>query len=461
MALQFDPTPYLAAFKAKQEQTPTGAQIGQQIGQSIGDIGNTLMDVQNQGRNRQLQNLQMALQAGGQGYDPNAWLSYLNGPTSSQSPSQPSPGTMTQPQPFHGQTPQMPWPSQPSQPGMGQMASAGASGMGTPPTPQPSPTPGGSPAPITKNPIIDAWNRSRGQGMPSAPQGPQGLFAKKPFDINQVLTQLQGGDASALSNLNDKQMKQLEATPAYIQMKKKEGAMPVDEAAALLNLDDKHAEKLKKVYGNGLIPQDKWIMLSSGVKMDATMGTRNDQFNQKEWDKIVEKHNPDVATQRSSIGISARLINSADRALETLNDRSHPLTYQDLGNVQQDIASIYQNGSPTDSAMKHNEYNTIFGAMQKTLQSLSGNPQDAVPEAIRKQLIDRLNLLKGTSYNVINRDMDTVETSQRRIIANRSDEWKGMREKWKNQSGVNSSGNKTGAATHRWNPQTGQVEAIQ
>lgn len=418
MTLQFDPSPYLAAFRLQQQQeqqtNQNYAQGMEGIGQGIG----ALAKIPEQQRLQRKDELSV--------YDPTmtdeanaARSAYLKtGQLPQSQPSQPPQSMFADP-------------SNPSPTTSPQMASAGMpdTGWGQQSDPSSMP-PMSSPTPMpqnqTESPIVAAHKQhlaSRQGG------GFSNLFEKKPFDVNATLSQLKGGDSSSLANLNPSQMKALEASPDYIHMKKKEGSVTVHQATALMpGLNEK---KLMEAYPDGIIPQDHFALLTGGGKLEATMGTRNDQFDQKEWDKIVEKHNPDVASQRSSIGISTRLINSADRALETLNDRTRPLTYQDLGNVQQDVASIYQNGSPTDSAMKHNEYNTIYSGLAKTLQILSGKPQDAVPDEIRQQLIDRLNLLKGTSYDVINRDFDTVETGQRRIIDTRKDEWQGIRNKWK------------------------------
>lgn len=402
MSLNFDPSSYLAAFKVGQENQQQNRQNNQQLySDTMGGL-ESLAKIPEQKKAERYKQLAA--------YDPSLtdaanaarteWLATGKLPLASNSPSQQNPQQNSGIPGLSSPPPQMASAGMPDT-GWGQTQQPSA--MPLTPMPQASPMP--QPQQMLTSPIVAAHKEHLARNGKGQPQGMQSLFQRQPVDYGDpTVNKLYAGKSKD-------QIGQIEKVREFNQRQ--------DE--------NKTRQQEMSDYRNQMLDMKK-------MNLNQTMGTRDDQFNQKEWDKIMEKHNPDAATPRSSIGISTRLINSADRALETLKDTSHPLTYQDLGNVQQDIASIYQNGSPTDSAMKHNEYSTIYSNLGKTLQSLTGNPQDAVPDGIRKQLIDRLELLKGTSYDVINRDLDTVETGQRRVISNRSDEWKGVRDKWKKPS---------------------------
>lgn len=390
MTLQFDPEIYLSAFRQQQQQDQQNNQSYVEGMQGIGQGIGTLAKIPEQEKADRLNELTLGTKFSDSGIDPASALNYYR---TGQFP-------QANPQPMFANPNPSPQMASAGMPDTGWSQESQPSSM----PPMPSPTP--MPQDQSKSPLIDAWNQHPDLSSFKPKQtGFSSLFQKP--DVSNVKF----------------------GSPEYYALGSKQQDMVKDVSTFNQKEDD------KKLQRETLSAYQQAMLDAHKSNADFTHGEKAEQFNQKEWDKIVEKHNPDVATQRSSIGISTRLINSADRALETLNDRSHPLTYQDLGNVQQDIASIYQNGSPTDSAMKHNEYNTIYSGLAKTLQSLTGNPQEAVPEGIRKQLIDRLNLLKGTSYDVINRDLDTVETGQRRVIDNRKDEWQGIRNKWKKPQG--------------------------
>lgn len=155
------------------------------------------------------------------------------------------------------------------------------------------------------------------------------------------------------------------------------------------------------------------------------LSTRQDQFDQKEWDKIVKDTNPLTANTRTTLGMASKANFQADRALVTL---SKPVvTNQEAGNVMADIAAIYQGGSPTQYGMSHQEYATLYGKVQGALQAVTGNPTDALPDAIKKRLVGVLHDMKGTNSLVLKQQLDFTEKAKRKIIQKFPDEWKDIR----------------------------------
>ncbi len=160
---------------------------------------------------------------------------------------------------------------------------------------------------------------------------------------------------------------------------------------------------------------------------DLTLGTRNDQFNAREWDKIVKDADPLNTNSRSSLGLAARANLQADTALKTL---AHPMvTNQEAGNVMADMASIYQRGSATQYGMSHQAYNTLYGKIQNVLQEISGNPRDALPDAVKQRLISVLGDLKAVNGGVISQQLDLIERSKGKIIngGGYQEDWKNLR----------------------------------
>lgn len=157
-----------------------------------------------------------------------------------------------------------------------------------------------------------------------------------------------------------------------------------------------------------------------------SLGERRDQFNQKEFDKIIQDNNPNNAGSRTAIGMIGRANLNADRAMVTLTKPT--VTMQEAGNVMADIAGIYQGGSPTQFGMSHQQYDTLYGKAQAALQSLSGNPQDAVPEPIKQRLLNVLKDMKDTNRNILKDNLDLTEVSKKKILSNFPDEWKAFRQ---------------------------------
>lgn len=187
-----------------------------------------------------------------------------------------------------------------------------------------------------------------------------------------------------------------------------------------------------------------------------TLGEKDSQFNQKEFDKIISDNNPNNAQSRTSIGMIGRANLNADRALTTLMKPT--VTKQEAGNVMADIAGIYQGGSPTTLGMKEQEYNTVYGSLKNTLQSLTGKPQDALPDDIKARLIATLRDMKATNAAIIKRNLDTTAAAKGRILKHFPDEWKAFREQVEGGSAPADSAPTTGGANAQSGPYGPEVE---
>lgn len=156
------------------------------------------------------------------------------------------------------------------------------------------------------------------------------------------------------------------------------------------------------------------------------LGEKTDQFNQREWDKILKENDPNVATSRSAIGMIGKSNINANRAITTL---SKPMvTNQEAGNAMADLAAIYQGGSPTQFGMSHQQYSTIYGKVKDLLQTVTGKPQDALPDAIKKRLLSVLSDMKADNTKILKHQLDQVEKSKSKIIKAFPEDWKGFRQ---------------------------------
>lgn len=223
----------------------------------------------------------------------------------------------------------------------------------------------------------------------------------------------------------------------------------------------KDPAKIKAAFPLG-IPQSVLTELNNAEKLNVSTGEKQDQFYQREWDKVVKDTDPLTASSRSGLGMATKADFQANRALLTL---SKPMvTNQEAGNAMADIASIYQTGNPTEYGMSHQGYNTLYGKIQGAIQGLTGNPQDAVPDPIKQRLIGVLTEMKDTNKAVMKQNLDHYERAQPKLIQRYQDEWKGIRQNL--EGGVaggpdqGTSSTTSGGITHRWNPATGKVEAV-
>lgn len=161
-------------------------------------------------------------------------------------------------------------------------------------------------------------------------------------------------------------------------------------------------------------------------KSELEVGLKEQQFYQKEWDKLLKESDPLSASNRNPLGLATRATFQANRALKTL---SNPVVAnQEAGNAMADIAAIYQGGSPTQFGMSHQQYETLYGKAQGLIQSISGKPQDALPDPIKNRLIGVLQDMKRTNSALLKQRLDMTEHSKKSVISHFPDEWKEYRQ---------------------------------
>lgn len=167
---------------------------------------------------------------------------------------------------------------------------------------------------------------------------------------------------------------------------------------------------------------------------------KQQQFNQREWDKLVKEVNPLTTSGRNPLGMAMKANYNANRALSTL---SNPMvTNQEAGNVMADIASIYQNGSPTQFGMSEQAYHTLYAKIQGMKQYFTGKPTDALTPQVKDRLLNVLYDMKRTNFDVLKQNLAYTEKAKAKLIKAFPDEWKDMKETLMSDgySGLNDSG---------------------
>ena len=184
--------------------------------------------------------------------------------------------------------------------------------------------------------------------------------------------------------------------------------------------------------------------------------TTDDEYLDKEYGKIDKITNPDIATNRSPLGMAGRANMSANRALMTLNNPM--VTNQEAGNVMADIAGIYQNGSPTEFGMSEQGYKTVYAQAQGALQYFTGNPQDAVKPEIKQRLKDVLNGMKKTNKSIIKENLNALEVSHRTAIQKDPERWSDYRKTIESMGDSGDSSNDASTITKMTGTSSGNVD---
>lgn len=196
-----------------------------------------------------------------------------------------------------------------------------------------------------------------------------------------------------------------------IDIKKFNAMKTLDPMAPAGVMTYQEGEKKGTVPGNTKLFQEPTLNL----------GERQDQFWQRQWTDLINKNDPTTTTSRGVLGIVGRANLQADRAIATL---SKPIvTKQEAGNVMADIAGIYQGGAPTQFGMQEQGYHTLYGNLQSALQSITGNPQDVLPQDIKAQLMAVLTDMKQINSGIIGDRVNLLEKTQPNVIKHFPQEW--------------------------------------
>lgn len=203
----------------------------------------------------------------------------------------------------------------------------------------------------------------------------------------------------------------------------------VDQAASLVTPNGEAPEATKQrlmtLYPGGRVPKDFAHVAATNNRMELTTGVRQDQFDQKQWEEINKRTNPNIATKGSLLGTAGTVNARADRALQTLNSKQ--VTNQMLAGVAADIAGILKGGTPDQQAEKEQGYGSLYGDIIKAESYLSGVPKDAVADPkLIEHLRDRVNELKKVDNKIIQDNLTSAENVFGPTI-NRSDK---SRQQW-------------------------------
>lgn len=157
------------------------------------------------------------------------------------------------------------------------------------------------------------------------------------------------------------------------------------------------------------------------ARTDATGGRGDEKFSQGEWDKILQKTDPNVAPRGSLLGIAGQNNARADRALTNLNDPK--MVVQQLDAVTTDIAGIMQGGSPHEAGIAGQNFRTVLSNWAAIKQVLTSNPQAINNPEIVAKLKQITNDIKRVDNKIISDNLRSAEVVFRPIIARDPQRW--------------------------------------
>jgi hypothetical protein len=176
---------------------------------------------------------------------------------------------------------------------------------------------------------------------------------------------------------------------------------------------------LKKFVPGGKEPVDPTVKLHQ----------HDEDINRKEWRALNDHIDGAFKTRSGGLGSLITSIYRADRAFNTLKAHG-TLTAQDLANVSQDIAGIYQGGAPTVISAKDNSYETLFTHLADVVRRYTGvilSPGASVDET-KQKLLQVISDLRDSSGKNFESWMNSQAAGYSAVIGSDPANWEKMKQ---------------------------------
>ena len=148
------------------------------------------------------------------------------------------------------------------------------------------------------------------------------------------------------------------------------------------------------------------------------------QKTEGSWVKLADKVNSLRQSSRSAVGAAAIANQRADRALQVLGDKG--ASPQQLDYAMTDLAAIFQNGSPHETALNRQQYNTLKTKFINLKTFLTANPAAENQPEIQKQLGETVTEIKRVDNKIISDNMGIEGIAFEGLIKRNPDRWQRM-----------------------------------
>lgn len=159
------------------------------------------------------------------------------------------------------------------------------------------------------------------------------------------------------------------------------------------------------------------------------------ESTEKQWQKLDTTVNGAFKTRSGGLGSLSTAIFRSVRAINTIVTNEH-LTAQDLSNISQDIAGIFQGGAPTVVGAQDNSYETAFTNLENTFRKMTGITGvlsktlggDNLAQT-KEQLLTRLVDLRDSAINNLKSFVESEEPAFKDVIDADPQRWADFQDK--------------------------------
>ena len=165
---------------------------------------------------------------------------------------------------------------------------------------------------------------------------------------------------------------------------------------------------------------------SGQEKKQSVSDIKQRNLDEKMFDLLSRKVNPNVAVRGSALGVAAINNQRADRAIDRLLNKDG-WTIQDKSMVVQDIAGLIQGGVPHEEEIRQQGYGTYLDTFTNIANKAAQDPRVLNQPEIRKRLLDSVIALKQVDNKVIIDNLNTQEAMYSGVISRNPAQWNRVR----------------------------------
>lgn len=171
------------------------------------------------------------------------------------------------------------------------------------------------------------------------------------------------------------------------------------------------------------------------VDQSSKLTAKMAESTEKQWQKLDGVVNGAFKTRSGGLGSLSTAIFRSVRAINTIiaNDN---MTAQDLANISQDIAGVFQGGAPTVVGTKDNDYRTAFTDFEDTFRkytgvtgvlrkTFGGDPLSDTKDKLLTVLVD----LRDSAISNLKSFVESEEPAYKEIIDQNPQRWADFQDK--------------------------------
>ena len=172
---------------------------------------------------------------------------------------------------------------------------------------------------------------------------------------------------------------------------------------------------LDQMWPGGVVDKSYADQAATAYRFGETQATKQNEFNEKQWEELNNKGNPLFASSRQPLGqavINNKKLNATIQMLQSPN-----LTDETLRGAVANLQSVFTGANKEEDSAKQQLYGNLVGKYNRFITNLTAVPQLAGQPQVVNQLLGVANELGSVNNQFINTNFDTLKQTYAPLIA--------------------------------------------